>query len=329
MSQFIESLECRTLLSASSTEAATLLADVKQVKATSVTVRADMKLAAAAATASLRQITADLKSSTTSANRATNASLLKAVKVADATDLAKLKGDETALLAVGSSLSAHSAADAKALLLHPTSTVLQAKVAADVSALSTQPAAKLVIFQADAVSNPIETPLNNLIAANQSDTALLTDAGAFGGSGALATAFSNLTTAVADFINALSSLSSDVTITTTGSTLPNMVGTFTGQVTDGTHNQGLPSNWTLNITTEAASGTFSGTLTTTSNGNTQTETANVSGSVTSNGSFSLTVTDPTTQQSGGSMTGTISGTTLSGTFDDGIGGGGPFTLTKQ
>ena len=329
MSQFIESLESRTLLSASSTEAATLLADVKQVKATSVTVRADMKLAAAAATASLRQITADLKSSTTSANRATNAALLKAVKVADATDLAKLKADQTALLAVGASLSAKSAADAKALLLHPTNTALQAKVTADLSALSTEPAAKLATFHDDTQSNPIQTPLDNLIAANQSNTALVTDAGDFGGSGTLATAFANLTTAVADFIDTLSSLSTDVTTTTTGTTLPNMVGTFTGQVTDGTHNQGLPSNWTLNITTEAGDGTFSGTLTTTSNGNTQSQTANVSGSVTANGSFSLTVTDPTTQQSGGSMTGTISGTTLSGTFNDGIGGGGSFTLTKQ
>ena len=329
MSQFIESLESRTLLSASSTEAATLLADVKQVKATSVTVRADMKLAAGAATADLRQITADLKSSTTSANRATNASWLKTVKTADASDLAKLKADQTALLAVGSSLSAHSAADAKALLLHPTSTVLQAKVAADVSALSTQPAAKLAIFQADTLSDPLQTPLNNLIAANQSNTALITDAGAFAGSGALATAFSNLTTAVADFINTLASLSTDVTATSTGTTLPNMVGTFTGQVTEGSHNQGLPSNWTLAITTEAADGTFSGTLTTTSSGNTQSETANVNGSVEASGSFSLTVTDPTNQQSGGSMTGTISGTTLSGTFSDAAGGGGSFTLTKQ
>ncbi|HEX5244908.1 MAG TPA: hypothetical protein VFW23_16745, partial [Tepidisphaeraceae bacterium] len=65
-----------------------------------------------------------------------------------------------------------------------------------------------------------------------------------------------------------------------------------------------------------------------SNGNTQSQTANVSGSVAASGSFSLTVTDPSTQQSGGSLAGTISGTTLSGTFNDGIGGGGPFTLTK-
>ena len=329
MSQYIESLESRRLLSASSTEAATLLADVKQVKATSVTVRADMKLAAAAATASLRQITADLKSSTTSANRATNASLLKAVKVADATDLAKLKADQTALLAVGASLSARSAADAKALLLHPTNTTLQAKVTADLTALSTEPAAKLATFHDDTQSDPIQTPLDNLLAANQSNTALVTDAGDFGGSGSLATAFADLTTAVADFINTLSSLSIDVTATSTGTTLPSMVGTFTGQVTDGTHNQGLPSNWTLNITTEATDGTFSGTLTTTSNGNTQSQTADVSGSVTASGSFSLSVTDPTTQQSGGSLTGTISGTTLSGTFNDGIGGTGPFTLTKQ
>lgn len=329
MSQFIQSLESRTLLSASSTEATALLADVKQVKASSVVVRADMKVAAADASAGLHKITADLKSSTTSANRATNAGLVKALKAAGASDLATLKGDETALLAVGSSLSARSAADAKALLLHPTSTTLQAKVAADLSALSTQPAAKLATFEADTQANPLQTPLDNLIAANQSNTALITDAGGFGASGALATAFANLSTAVTNFIDTLTTLSTAVTTTTTGSTIPSMVGTFTGQVTEGSHNQGLPSNWSLVITTEAADGTFSGTLTTTSNGNTQSETADVNGSVAASGSFSLNVTNQSNQQSGGSMTGTLSGTTLSGTFSDAAGGGGSFTLTKQ
>lgn len=329
MSQFIQSLESRTLLSASTTEATALLADVKQVKASSVVVRADMKVAAADASSGLHKITADLKSSTTSANRATNAGLVKALKAAGASDLAMLKGDETALLAVGSSLSARSAADAKALLLHPTNTTLQAKVAADLSALSTQPAAKLATFEADTQANPLETPLNNLIAANQSNTALITDAGGFGASGTLATAFANLSTAVTNFIDTLTTLSTAVTTTTTGTTIPSMVGTFTGQVTEGSHNQGLPSNWSLVITTEAADGTFSGTLTTTSNGNTQSETANVSGSVAASGSFSLSVTDQSNQQSGGSMTGTISGTTLSGTFSDAAGGGGSFALTKQ
>lgn len=328
MSRFIQSLESRTLFSAS-TEAAVLLADVKQVKANAVTVRADMKLSASAATVGLHKIMADLKSSTTSANRASNASLVKALKTAGGADLTVLKADETALLAVGSSLSARSAADAKALLLHPTSTTLQAKVTADLSALSTQPAAKLAIFATDTQSNPLQTPLDNLVAANPSNTALATDAGGFGADGALAAAFANLTTAVTNFINTLTALSSDVTITTSGSTLPNMVGTFTGQVSDGSHNQGLPSNWTLTITTEGTNGSFSGTLTTTSNGNTQTESANISGTVTANGSFTSTATDPTTLQSHGGLTGTISGTTLSGTFDDGNGGTGPFTLTKQ
>jgi hypothetical protein len=55
----------------------------------------------------------------------------------------------------------------------------------------------------------------------------------------------------------------------------------------------------------------------------------LTGSVTANGSFNLTATDLTTDQVGGSLAGTVSGTTISGTFDDGIGGTGPFSLVKQ
>lgn len=107
------------------------------------------------------------------------------------------------------------------------------------------------------------------------------------------------------------------------------MGTFTGQVSDGSHNQVLPSNWTLAITTEGADGSFTGNLTTTANGNTTSQTVSVTGSVSASGAFTLLAIDPTTQQVGGSLIGTVSGTTISGTFDDGMGGTGPFTLTKQ
>jgi hypothetical protein len=83
------------------------------------------------------------------------------------------------------------------------------------------------------------------------------------------------------------------------------------------------------ITAEGSDGPFSGTITTTQNGNTSSHTESVAGSVKADGTFTLTTSDPITHQAGGSLAGTASATTLSGTFDDGMGGTGPFTLMKQ
>jgi hypothetical protein len=329
MSRLIQSLESRTLFSATSAQAAVLLGDVKQVMASAATVRADLKAAMSAATTGVKNVATDLKTTTTSDNRASNAALLKTLKAGELSTFATLRGDETALLAVGAGLSARAAADARALLLHPTNQTIQAHVTADITALTTEPAARLATFQADAQGNLIGAALANLVNANPSNTALAADAVVFQAGGAAATAIGNVVSAAGSFNGTISALSTDVNSTTNGSTIPNLVGTYTGQVTDGTHNQGLPSNWTLDITTEGADGSFSGTLTTTSNGNTVSQMANVTGSVTANGSFNLTATDPTTHQVGGSLAGTVSGTTISGTFDDGIGGTGPFSLAKQ
>jgi hypothetical protein len=202
-------------------------------------------------------------------------------------------------------------------------------VAADITALDTQPAAKLAALQAALQSPLIGAALSNLIDANPSNTALAGDVATFQEGGATATAIDNLLTVAGTFTTTISTLSGDITTTTSGSTIPNLVGTYLGQVTDGSHNAGLPSHWTLDITTEGTDGSFSGTITTTQNGNTTSQTESVTGSVAADGSFTLSAFDPSTQQSGGSLTGTASGTTLSGTFDDGIGGTGPFTLTKQ
>ena len=324
MSRFIQSLESRTLFSADSTAAAALLADVKQVLSAAAIARADLPAAMKSATSGVSKITVDLRTSTTSDNRSSNAALLRNFKSDVLKTFGALRGDETALLVVGDSLSARAAADAKALLLHPTSTAIQARVAADENALSTTPAAKLATLQAAAQSHGIGTDLANLLTANVSNTALAADAVIFQNGGTVVVAISKVVTAAGTFDTAIGTLNTQVSSTTSGSTIPNLVGTYTGQVTDGSHNQGLPSNWTLDITTEGTDGSFSGNITTSQNGNTSNQTQSVTGSVQADGSFTLTVA-----QGGASLTGAASTNTLSGTFNDGIGGTGPFTLNKQ
>jgi hypothetical protein len=329
MSRLIQSLESRTFFSATSAEAVVLLGDVKQVTASAATVRADLRSAVSVGTTGLNKVATDLKTSTDKANRASNAALLRTVRSGELTTFATLRGDQTALLVVGASLSARSAADARALLLHPTNLTIQARVTADITALTTEPAARLATFQAAAQVDLIGAALTNLVDANPSNTALAGDASDFQNGGAAVVAIGNVITAAGSFTVTISVLNTDVNSTTSGSTIPNLVGTYEGQVTDGSHNQGLPSNWTLDITAEGTDGSFSGTITTTANGNTTSQTESITGSVTASGSFTLTAFDPTTNQVGGSLTGTLSGTTLLGTFDDGMGGTGPFSLVKQ
>jgi hypothetical protein len=110
MSRFVQSLESRALFSVVSASA--LLGDVRQVLSSAVIARADLRSAVTAATSGLNRITTDLKTSTTSANRTSNAVLLKTLKSDGIKTFGTLKTDEMALLVVGASLSARAAADA-------------------------------------------------------------------------------------------------------------------------------------------------------------------------------------------------------------------------
>ena len=179
MSPLIQSLESRTLFSGTSAEALVLIADVKQVTASAATVRADLRTAVSAASTGVNKVAADLKSSTTSANRATNAGLLRTLRAGELRTFATVRADQTSLIAVSTSLSARAAADARALLLHPTSATIQARVAADITALNTEPAARLATFQTATQNNAIGAALTNLVNANPSNTTLATDANDF------------------------------------------------------------------------------------------------------------------------------------------------------
>lgn len=325
MSQFIQSLESRTLFTGTTATGAALLADVKQVVSSAATARADLRSAVSAATTNTNTVAADLKTSTTSANRASNAGLLRTLRSDEAKTFATLRAAETALLVVGSSLSARAAADGKALLLHPTNTGIEARVTADTTALATVPAARLATLQADALNGVLGTDLTNLVNANPANTALATDTSAFNGSGAASAAIANAVTAAGTFTTATGTLNSDVNSTTTGSTIPNLVGTYVGSSgVDGTHNEGLPSTLVLDFTSEGADGSFTGTITTGSDGNTATTTVSLTGSVTADGSFNATAANM-----GGGLTGTVSGNTISGTETGSDGHQVTFTVTLQ
>jgi hypothetical protein len=324
MSRFVQGLESRTLFSAASAAGAVLAVDAKQVVATAATARTDLRFAVSAATIDTNVVAADLKTSTTSTNRPANAGLLRTLRSDEVKTFATLRSDETALLVVGASLSARAAADAKSLLLHPTNAAIQARVAADMTALATVPAARLATLQADALNGVLGADLTNLVNANPANTSLANDTNAFTAGGAAAAAIGNVVTAAGTFTTATGALNAEVNSSTSGSVIPNLVGTYSGSfVSSNGSDVGKENPSTFDISTEGADGSLSGTATVTHDGNPTT--FSLSGSVAADGSFTATLTDPTGQQTSQTLTGTASRTTISGTGSDG--GGGTFTFT--
>ena len=113
MSRLIQSLESRTLFSATSAEAAVLLGDVRQVTASAATVRAGLRAAVSAATTGVNKVAADLRSSTTPANRAANAALLRTLRAGELGTFATLRVDQTGLTVVGAAWRRGAAAECK------------------------------------------------------------------------------------------------------------------------------------------------------------------------------------------------------------------------
>jgi hypothetical protein len=322
MSRFIQSLESRTLLSAASVTEAALLTDVKNVQAAAVTARGDLKSAASSIGADTKLIATDLKSSTTSANRATNAGLLRTLRVDESKTFATLRAHEAALFSVGTGLSRRAAADGKALLLHPTNARIQARVTADTTALTTEPAALLAKVQADTQNVGIGTDLTNLANANPTNTALATEIQTAQNDGKVAV--QTAVTAAGAFDMNVVILDGAVASTSTGSTIPNLVGTFSGTATQtaGSH-VGRVSTLMFNITSEGADGSLIGTVTITDPTN-PASTQPMTGAVTANGTFAGTVSD--TSGNGATLAGTVSGKTITGTFSSGT-DGGTFTVS--
>jgi len=310
MSRFVQSLESRTLFAATPTKA-TFITDELHIFADAATTRADLKAAAAVIAADTKTIAADLKSLSTASNKASNAALLKTLKVDEVKALVTLRVDEAVLLGPATGLSRRSAAHGIALLLHPTNVHLQALVAADEAALAIVTTAPLAKLKVDTQNVGIGTDLTNIANANPSSTLLATHIQNFGNDGM--TAVTNFVTAAMKFTTDVGTLAADLGATpTTGTTIPNLVGTFNGSATAtaGTH-VGRVSTLVVHITTEGANGSLTGSITITNPGSSP-MTQTLTGMVTANGTFTATVTD--SSGNGATLSGTAVGKTISGTY---------------
>ena len=110
----------------------------------------------------------------------------------------------------------------------------------------------------------------------------------------------------------------------TGSTIPNLVGTYSGsaKTTAGNH-VGRISTLQVVINSEGADGSLTGTLAITYNG--QTNTLTLTGQVTAGHAFSATGADG--GQNNAMLNGTAAGNTIVGTYAS-TGDSGTFTLSK-
>src|SRR5205085_403295 len=130
-------------------------------------------------------------------------------------------------------------------------------------------------------------------------------------------AISTFSTAAAKFRTDTGTLATDLSGAPTGGTtgsFPDLVHTYNGNATSTSGNHvGRVSTLVVQITTEGTDGTFTGTTTITNPGQSP-QTQNLTGSVTTGGAFSGTVTDPTNASNGATLSGTVSGSSISGTF---------------
>jgi hypothetical protein len=129
MSQFIESMESRTLFTAS---AGVILADLEAIKSAVVTAKADLKASLTQATADVKSLKAAVAAAKPTASQKATLTTLQADELKGAV---KSKAQVTAILASGTHDGLHLLAVLESLRAHPTSTVIQAKVEVALAAL--------------------------------------------------------------------------------------------------------------------------------------------------------------------------------------------------
>jgi hypothetical protein len=323
MCRFIQSLESRTLLSATLTREM-VLADQMGVIADVAATRVNFKAVASGIAADTRTIAADLKSLATPASRTANAALLATLRADAHTGLATLRADNAHLLGVTSGVLHRSSAHALALLAHPTNTKLQALVAADMAALATVAAAPLAQLQADLQGFSLDADLTGIADANPTGTQLATDVA--GAKTSQAAAIGTFGASAVKVQTDAGALATDLAAAPTGS-YPDLVGTYTGstKTTSGSH-AGTVGTLVVTITGESATGALTGSVTVTNPGQ-PAENQSLSGTVGTGGSFSATVTG--TAGEGATLAGKASATKIGGTFASLDGrDGGTFSVTR-
>jgi len=218
MSRFIQPLEGRTLLSATSTSIAN---ELTAVQTAGSAVQADLLALQTTSKADLGKITADLKGSPK-----TNVPLLKKLAKDQGALVAKIKAD-TALLLKGTASSTKGAADGNAIVANPALGTNPAKIQADVTKLATASSA-LSKLQTDAANtSTVNSDVDALTTANPTLTALTTDGTA--DKTDLAAAINKLLADATTYSNALGSLKTDLsTLLPQPTTTPSLIGDYKG-----------------------------------------------------------------------------------------------------
>jgi hypothetical protein len=199
VSQFIQSLESRMLMSASSS---TLSTDLSVIVADATATRAASKSLQSAALSDEKIIAADLRGLS---NKSSNRVLLLRAQLDEARLFSRTSIAEANLLITGSVRSRHAVGDGKTLLTHPTNASLKAHVAGHVTNLNTVVPAELNVLQTN-VANLVQTwvaDLNAIAAANPSDATL---------AGAVQTAQNDVNTRAGTLTAAATKFQTDIAI---------------------------------------------------------------------------------------------------------------------
>jgi hypothetical protein len=214
------------------------------------------------------------------------------------------------------------AATATALEARPSNAKLQTRLAVMLPALRTAATAAIGKFQADLLAADLAPELNAIVAANPSSTGLAAHAQAAGGH----------FTAAIDGLEAMApTLGTNFVILADHADaipfLPSLLGTWAGNATT-TGGVGIGSSVSISIrfTSQGADGTLAGTATITESTGAK-STLSLTGTVNESGAFSAVLSGAQPGE-GATLSGSVSGTTLSGSYvaseDNGV-----FSLSRR
>lgn len=170
MNDMIQRLESRVLFSS----IATFVADGAQLATDIKTARADVIQYASALSKDVRMVGADVRSTPASAQKQT---LLKTLRTDESKWTSVIRADVRSAVNVANANGRHTISDAILVFRHPGNLTYIGKLAADLAAIGSGLNAPLNQLQTDASSayTALLGDLNNITAANPTDTKLQTD----------------------------------------------------------------------------------------------------------------------------------------------------------
>jgi hypothetical protein len=320
MSRFIQSLEARRLFSVTK---ATLLADAALLAADAAAAKADLKAVFATASADAKAIATDLKGLPK-----TNQPLFKTLKAEESLLQGTFKKDLQALTAPANALAKRSAAAGIAFMARWTVAV-QAKITADLAALASVAVAPAQKLEADFQGSALAADLQAIVDANPSSTTLAADVTRFDDD--MQSKGGVLTDALTAFAGQLTTLTTDLAAAPAGpgggggNSLPQIVGTYSGSytVTAGNH-VGRVTDLNIQVTSEGADGSLTGTITLTVNG--VDASVSFTGTITASGQFTTTFINKDNNST--TLTGTATASAITGTYNTPGDSSGTFSVSK-